>query len=100
MEIRPRTMMKIRPHRGTLDHAMEDEREIPATKEAIHEYINDIHKTLPFSEQELATVSVALYDASPDTRIKWPSTYIICYVPRDSEQRAVFGFCSQYVTMQ
>ncbi len=84
-------MRLIRMHRGGLDESLKTQQSIPATIEDVREYIK-LH-TGTVSEAELATLTVELYENTPDTRIAgWPATWIVRYQYNGTDTRVVLGF--------
>jgi hypothetical protein len=95
-------MMQIRAHRGALEESVKTMQTIPATLQAIREYMA-ANTSLPFSKEELETVQVDMYNENPEERITgWDGpTYIISVkptIPRaPNNPRVFFGYCSKPV---
>jgi hypothetical protein len=98
--------MLIRQHRGGLGEAVATMQRIPATIEAVRDYLRKTNTAMPFSEAELATVEVKLYSNMPENRIQgWDGeTYSITYIAMPEQfqgkegcGRGVVGFCNRPV---
>lgn len=92
-------IMKIRRHHSGLAESMATMKEIPATLAAVKEYMQQTNGGLPYTQAELDSVQVKPYTARPDTRIGWDNTYIVTYLPRNTENRMIFGMCDQLVSL-
>lgn len=78
-------MMRVREHRGSLVESLKTVRQIPATKEALADYINKV-LDLPVM---FGPGSIEIVDQGMDERIGWNAYLIVV------EGLGVFGYCDQ-----
>jgi len=83
--------MKIRQHRGSLNASMATMEEIEPTMKALVEFIQDELLGWGISITK-DRVHVFLYMDTPDDRIGWDKTYMVCI-----GGYGVFGFIDTFV---
>jgi len=90
--------MQIRQHKGGLDESIATILEIPATLVAVRAWAITF-SGIEFDADELASITVRLYDENPDLRIPgWEKTYMIKYLPTGATQMGVLGMCNERVS--
>lgn len=92
--------MQIRQHRGGLDESVATMKTIPATLEAMREYLKEFgEKGIPFTEEQLASVRVMPYLETIETRIPgWEGpTFLVVFRPSARAGFQPLGMCSKAV---
>jgi hypothetical protein len=91
--------MQIRCHRGSLEESVETMQTIPATIEAIREYVIQHTDPIPFSASVINSITVMPYSNDKETRIEgWDGpTFLVVYRIGGSGSFAPFGMCSRMV---